>query len=254
MPIDQIGYNNRNQLIKELKLRLGDKMVDVELDNEHYHVAIDLSLNMYRRLSSGSVETSYLALELIPEVQNYTLPNEVMDLARLWRRRRTGVGGIVDNGNVIFDPIYGIYPGVGAGAGGTLTDIAILGMYMETADYILASEYDFLWNPNTKLLKILRKITVSEVVLVEVENFIPESQLLTNVYASDWLARWAMSECKRMLGAARGKYTTGLPGPGGTVQMDGDALKAEAEQEQELLKQGIHLMEEGNRPLDFIIG
>jgi hypothetical protein len=57
-----------------------------------------------------------------------------------------------------------------------------------------------------------------------------------------------------MLGAARGKYATGLPGPGGTVQLDGDTLRAEGQQEQAELKQALHNMEEGNRPLGFIIG
>jgi hypothetical protein len=253
MAKDQIGYNNRNDLIKQLKLRLGDGMVDVELDNEHYHTAIDLAMGTYRRLSSGSVEQSYLALEIQAEVQEYTLPGEVTDISRLFRRQLTGNGGMVDNGNVIFDPIYGVYPGMG-GAGSALTDIAIMGMYLETASYILASEYDFLWNTNTRVLKILRKIVADETVLVEVENFIPESHLLKGIYTADWLAKWAMSECKLMLGAARGKYATGLPGPGGTVQLDGDTLRAEGQQEQAELKQALHNMEEGNRPLGFIIG
>lgn len=254
MPRDQIGYKSRKDLIRELRLLLADQMVDVELDPEHYEVAIDRALNMYRRLSSGSVENSYMVLNIQSEQQEFTLPSEVMEVRRIWRRQASGTGGLVDNGNIIFDPIYGVYPGIGGGAGGTLTDIAIIGMYLETANYILASEYDFLYNTNTKVLKLLRKIVVDEVVLLEIENFIPESQLLTNVYASDWLGRWAHAECKLMLGQAYAKYTTGLPGPGGVVQLNGDALKAEGQEEQQQLKEGIHLMEEGNRPLDFIIG
>lgn len=254
MPQDIIGYQNRQDLIRELRLLMADQMVDVELDSEHYHVAIDRAFNMYRRLSSGSVEESYMVLEIQSEVQEYTLPREVTDVQKIWRRQATGTGGLVDNGNIIFDPIYGVYPGIGGGSGGTLTDIAIIGMYLETANYILASEYDFRFNHRTKVLKLLRKIVVDETVLIQIDNFIPESQLLNDVYASDWLARWALSECKLMLGQAYSKYTSGLPGPGGVVQLNGDALKSEGQQEQEALKQGIHLMEEGNRPLDFIIG
>jgi hypothetical protein len=127
-------------------------------------------------------------------------------------------------------------------------------MYLETANYILASEYDFLFNPRTRVLKILRKIVVDETVLIQIDNFIPESQLLVDPYASDWLARWTQAEAKHMLGTARGKYATGLPGPGGTVQLDGDQLKAEAKEEMDQLKQGIFLYEEGGRPLGFIIG
>lgn len=254
MTIDQIGYKDRSELIKELKLLLGDGMVDVELDIDNYHVAIDRALRIYRRLSSGSLESGYMVLNIQADVQEYTLPSEVIDVTRIWRRGTTGTGGMVDNGNMIFDPIYGGHPGMGSGGSGTLVDLAAIGMYLETASYILASEYGIRWNPNTHVLKILRRIVRDEVVILGIENFIPERHLLSNVYSSDWLARWALSECKLMLGTARGKYTTGLPGPGGTVQMDGDAMKAEAQQEQELLKQSIHNMEEGNRPLDFIMG
>ena len=50
MPKDQIGYKSREQLITETQLRLADGMVDVELDREHYDVAIDKALARYRQL------------------------------------------------------------------------------------------------------------------------------------------------------------------------------------------------------------
>ena len=39
----------RNDLIKEMELRLGGQMVDVELDPEHYELAIDKSIAKYRQ-------------------------------------------------------------------------------------------------------------------------------------------------------------------------------------------------------------
>jgi len=60
MPKDQIGYNNREELIKETQLRLADGVVDVELDREHYDVAIDQALKKYRQLSAGAVRKCYL--------------------------------------------------------------------------------------------------------------------------------------------------------------------------------------------------
>ncbi len=65
MPKDQIGYKSREELIKELQLRLADGIVDVELDREHYDVAIDKALSIYRQLSSGSVEESIIFIETI---------------------------------------------------------------------------------------------------------------------------------------------------------------------------------------------
>lgn len=62
MPQDQIGYKSREDLIKELQLRLADGMVDVELDRGHYDVAIDKAIAIYRQLSAGSVEESIIFL------------------------------------------------------------------------------------------------------------------------------------------------------------------------------------------------
>ena len=87
-----------------------------------------------------------------------------------------------------------------------------------------------------------------------VHNFIPESVLIKDVYASDWLSGYALAQSKLMLGEARSKFTGGLPGPGGATTLNGDALKQEALQELETLIAGLHNMEEGNSPLGFVIG
>jgi len=44
---------------------LGDGMIDVELDPEHYETALDKALGVYRQRSDGAVEESYLFLNLI---------------------------------------------------------------------------------------------------------------------------------------------------------------------------------------------
>ena len=57
-----------------------------------------------------------------------------------------------------------------------------------------------------------------------------------------------------MLGEARSKYASGLPGAGGAIQLNGETLKSEAQAELQGLKESIHNMEEGNIPLNFVIG
>ena len=57
-----------------------------------------------------------------------------------------------------------------------------------------------------------------------------------------------------MLGEARSKYASGLPGAGGAIQLNGDALKNEATAEMQTLKDSVHNYEEGNTPLGFVIG
>lgn len=248
-----MAYNNREELIRDLQLRLADGIVDVELDREHYDVAIDRTISTYRQLSSGSVEESVLILNTQPGVQEYTLPNEVMEVQRLYRRgvgTNSGSGSNFDPFDVAFNNMYLL----NAGQIGGIATFDFFSQYKELAGRVFGSEFDFIWNRNTKLLKILRNIQTDEDVAIAVYNYIPESILLQDVYASPWIGDHALANCKMILGEARSKYQSGLPGAGGAVQLNGDALKAEAKEELADLKQRLHNMEEGNSPLGFIIG
>ena len=248
-----IGYSSREELIKQLKLRLGDGMVDVELDREHYDAAIDLAVGKYRQLSSGSVEESIIFIQTIPGITEYTLPSEVIEVRRLYRRgigTNSGGGSNFDPFDVAFNNMYMLQ----AGQIGGLAVFDAFASYKETIGRVFGSEYNFLWNRNTKLLKILRNVNHDEEVAVGVYNFVPEVVLLSDIYASQWLASYALANAKFMLGEARSKYTSGLPGAGGAIQLNGADLKAEAQSEMEALKTSLHNMEEGNSPLGFIMG
>ena len=253
MPIDQIGYKNREELIREVQLRLADGIVDVELDREHYDVAVDKALAIYRQLSAGSVEESIIFFTTQNGVTEYTLPDEVMEVRRLYRRgigTNSGGGTNFDPFDVAFNNMYMLQ----AGQIGGLAVFDAFSQYKETIGRIFGSEYNFLWNRNTKRLKILRNVRHEEEIAVGVYNFIPESVLLKDVGASPWLAAYSLAQSKMMLGEARSKYASGLPGAGGAIQLNVDALKAEGLQEREGLKERIHNMEEGNSPLGFVIG
>jgi hypothetical protein len=251
--IDQTGYNSRDELIEEIKLRLGSGMVDVELDRDHYDVAISKALSKYRQLSSGSVEESIVWIQTQPDVTKYTLPSEVVDVKRLYRRgigTNSGGGTNFDPFDVAFNNMYMLQ----AGQLGGLVTFDAFAQYKETIGRIFGSEYNFTFNRNTKELTILRNVQHGEDVAVGVYNFIPESILLTDMYASGWLSNFSLAQAKYMLGEARSKFTSGLPGPGGAVTLNGDALKQEAIAEMEQLISEIHNMEEGNSPLGFVIG
>jgi hypothetical protein len=253
MPKDQIGYTSREDLIREIQIRLADGIVDVELDRDHYDVAIDKSLALYRQLSEGSVEESLLFVNTKEGVTEYTLPTEVQEVRRIYRRgigTNSGGGTNFDPFDVAFNNMYMLQ----AGQIGGLAVFDAFAAYKETIGRIFGSEYNFTFNRNSKQLTILRNVNHAEDIAVGVNNFIPESVLIKDVYASDWLSSYALAQSKLMLGEARSKFTGGLPGPGGAIQLNGDALKNEALSELEQLISGIHNMEEGNSPLGFVIG
>lgn len=251
--VDNIGYNNRNQLINELRLRLGDQMVDVELDREHYDIAVNLAMATYRQRSAGSVEDAIIFVKTEPGVTEYVLPNEVIDVHRIYRR---GIG-TNNSGGVNFDPFDVAFNNMYMLQAGQLGGIAVFdafAQYKETISRIFGGEYDFRFNRNTKILKILRNVNHEEDIAISVYNFVPEMVLLKDIYASNWLSNYALAECKYMLGEARSKFTTGLPGPGGSVSLNGEQLKSEAQQEKDALMEEIKNMSEGSEPLGFVIG
>jgi hypothetical protein len=253
MAIDTIGYSSREDLIRELQLRLADGIVDVELDREHYDIAINKALSTYRQLSAGSVEESIIFIETVDGQTDYTLPDEVMEVRRIYRRgigTNSGGGTNFDPFDVAFNNMYMLQ----AGQIGGLAVFDAFAQYKEVLGRIFGSEYNFLWNRNTKQLKILRNVRHEEEIAVGIYNFIPESILLKDIYAANWLAAYALAQSKMMLGEARSKYASGLPGAGGNIQLNGDALKQEAIAEMDKGRESLFQKEEGNAPLGFVIG
>ena len=139
MAQNSIGYSSRQDLIRELQLRLADGIVDVELDREHYDVAIDLALAQYRQLSSGSVEESLIYIQTQDGVTEYTLPNEVQEVRRLYRRgigTNSGGGTNFDPFDVAFNNMYMLQ----AGQIGGLAVFDAFAQYTETIGRGFGSE------------------------------------------------------------------------------------------------------------------
>jgi hypothetical protein len=242
----------RSKLIGQLKLLLGDQMTDVELDIEHYNTAVDIAIDRLRQRSSGSTEESSLFVTLQPEVQEYKLPDEVQDVRKLYRR---GVGAN-STGGTNFDPFEAAFSNIyllQAGRTGGLATWDFFAQYQETIGRVFGSEINFTWEYTTRTLTLIRKITAEEDVLIHVYNQKPEIALLEDVYTRPWLRDYSLAMCKFMLGEARGKFTSGLPGPGGSVTFNGEQLKAEAQAEMERLEQEIQNFNTGSHGMPFII-
>ena len=242
----------RTDLINELRLMLGDQMVDVELDPDHYNKAINFSIERLRQRTDGSLEESHLFITAQPEQQEYKLPNEVQEVRKMYRR---GVGAN-STGGTNFDPFEAAFSNIyllQAGRTGGLATWDFFAGYQETIGRVFGSEINFTWNYPTRTLTMIRKITAEEDVLVHVWNKEPEISLLTDVYARPWLRDFSLAHCKMMLGEARGKFPGGLPGPGGNVQYNGAELKAEAVADFERLEQEIQNFNVGRTGMPFII-
>ena len=76
----------KNDVIKQIRLLLGDGMVDIELDTEHYDLAIDIALDKIRQRSENAVEEDFYTIELKKDVDEYSLPAEITEVKKIHHR------------------------------------------------------------------------------------------------------------------------------------------------------------------------
>jgi len=242
----------KNDVIKQIRLLLGDGMVDIELDPEHYDLAIDIALDKIRQRSENAVEEDMYTIELKKDVDEYSLPAEITEVKRIWHRAfGHGISAGVD-----MDPFELAYANsyffMNNHIGGIST-YELFSQYRETLNRVAATDIQFIWNPNTHKIKLLRKMRADEVVLLHVYLERPDDQLLTDPYLKSWMRDYSTAYCKRMIGEARSKFAT-LPGAQGGVSLNGDALKADAMAEIEKLETELKLYIDGSAPLGIMIG
>lgn len=148
----------RNEIVDYIRLRLGDGLVDVELDLEHYNLAIKNALIKYRQKSQNSVEESYAFLNLLPETQEYILPQEIMTVRQVFRR---GIGSVTGTTASQFEPFASGYLNtymLVAGRVGGLVNYELFTQYQELAMKMFGGHINFNWNPASKKLTLVRKI------------------------------------------------------------------------------------------------
>lgn len=247
-----MAITTRNDIIREIELRLGGGMVDVELDRDHYDIAIQRACNRYRQRSSNSVEEGYLALNLEAGVSTYVLPQEVIQVRCLFRN---GTGGM--STGVSFEPFGASYINaylLQRTGLGTLVNFEIFSQYREVLGRMFGQEIIFDWAEQTKTLRLHRNIrTDNESILVQAYMHRPETSLLNDIYGGSWIKDCATAYCKMMLGEARSKFAQ-IAGPQGGSSLNGDVLKQEATIELDKLDEVFRFYEEGSKPLGIVIG
>lgn len=242
----------RDKIIKEIELRLGGQMIDVELDPEHYNLAIDKALEKYRQRSENAVEESFAELNIVVDQASYKLPDEVIEVRDIYRR---STGTTAQGGNDI-EPFGAQFLNtylLSSGATGGLATFDFLAQHRETLGRLFGAEMMFTWNHATHSLLLHRRNKADDVVFLHIYNYRPEEELFSDTYALPWLKDYSLAHCKMMLGEARSKFNT-IAGPQGGTTLNGDALKAEAQAEFDKLDQALTLYEEGSTGLGFVIG
>jgi len=248
----------REELMTEIKLALGDGMVDVELDPAHLDLAIKQTLEVYRQRSNNAMEESFIFLEVQPDVSTYTLPDEVQEVRDIYRRSigaTAGGGASIDPFSLAFtNNIYLLTNPGGLGGGtGILAQYELAMGYQELIGRMFGRDLMFTWNAATKKLFVHRRFTSDEEVVLHVYMTKTEDVLLRDPYAKPWIRAYATACAKIMLGEAYSKFSS-LAGPQGGISLKGDALKTEGAAEKEKLEAELLQFIDSHDGMPFIIG
>ena len=234
---------------------LGGGMIDVELDPIHYETALEKALGKFRQRSDNSVEESYLFMPTIIDQNEYTLPQEVTEVRKLFRRSigsRSGGG----DGGTLFEPFNMAYTNtylLSSSNMGGLATYDMFSQYQELVGRMFGSFIEFNWNTTTKKLTLLQRPRAEETLLLYVYNHRPDSELLNDYLGKQWIKDYTLASCKYMLGEAREKFAT-IAGPQGGTSLNGTSLKSEAQQEMEKLEQEVSQQIPGGAGYSFLIG
>lgn len=243
----------RSLLAKQIEISLGSNLVDIDLGTPELNLAITIGIQKLRQASDGANLEKDIFLHITRDINEYTLPDEVQDVRRLYRR---GVGAYT-NGGLQFDPVEAQFANIfllQPNQSGGLATWDFYNQYLETAERVFASQYNFTWDVNSHKLTLVKRPTADEEVLVRVYARKSEDDLINDPYCGPWLRSYATAQAALILGQARDTFPSGVPGPNGNVMMNGATLKQEALAEILKLEEQLKNIMTADSGYGFLIG
>lgn len=245
--------SKKDELIREIYLRLGGDMVDVELDPDHMDLSIRKSFEKYRQRSENAVEEAFVVLQLLEGQSEYDLPDEIIEVRDVYRR---SAGTLNSGGMGDIEPFETAYLNtylLNSGRAGGAATFDFLAQNRETLGRLFGQELMFTWNTVSKKLFIQRRIKANDEVYLYVYKQRSDEELLTDPYSSPWIKEMSLAYAKLTLAEARGKYNT-IAGPQGGTQLNADALRADAMAQIEKLEDELKTFVDGQVGFGIIIG
>jgi hypothetical protein len=244
----------KQTLIDYVQLQLGSQIVDIELDDAHYEAAYQKTIGTYRQRAQNAYEESYTFMELVRDVNIYTLPQEVITVRQIFRRTfGDSTGPFASNFDPFSQASMNVYLMNFNVAGGLATYDFYAG-YVELAARMFGGYMNYTWNPVTKKLQLIRDPKgTGENVLLWTYNLKPEMNLLQDFQISQWIRDYMVANCKYIIGEAREKFGT-IAGPQGGGTLNGAAMKGEAQAQMDAQIEQLKNYVDGSQPITFVIG
>jgi hypothetical protein len=244
----------KQNLVEYTKLQLGDQIIDIELDPAHFEAAYQRTIGTYRQRASNAYEESYSFMELVKDVNVYTLPQEIVSVRQIFRRTfGDSTGPFASNFDPFAQASLNVYL-MNFNVAGGLATYDFYSQYVELAGRMFGAYMNYTFNPVTKKLQLIRDPKgTGEDVLLWTYNLKPEVNLLQDYQISQWLRDFMVANSKLIIGEAREKFST-IAGPQGGGTLNGTAMKAEGQTQIDLLLEQLKNYVDGSQPLTWVIG
>jgi hypothetical protein len=244
----------QQDLFQNIRYRLGDNIIDLEIDAEHFTAAYNYAIKIYRQRAQNSTQESYTLMALERNQDVYTLPDEFINVRALFRRT---VGLETGPSSSSFDPfssaILNTYL-LNYNYSGGLATYDFYAGYVELAARMFGGYVMYTFNPVTKELRIVRDPKgTGERILIWADIQKPEIQLLQDPYSGVWIGDWIYATIKGIIGEARERFST-IVGPQGGTSLNGSQMKAESKEMQDKLIEDLKNYRDGSMPLTWVIG
>jgi hypothetical protein len=244
----------KQNLIDYCKLMLGDQIIDLELDPAHYEAAYQRTIGVYRQRANYAYEEAYIFMELIRDMNIYTLPQEVVSVRQIFRRTfGDSSGPFASNFDPFSQASMNVYL-MNFNVSGGLATYDFYTQYVELAARMFGGYMNYTWNPVTKKIQLVRDPKGSgENVLIWVYQLKPEVNLLQDYQIQQWIKDYMTAVCKMIIGEAREKFST-IAGPQGGGSLNGAAMKTEAQAQMDAKILELTNYVDGSQPITWVIG
>ena len=244
----------KQNLIEYVKLQLGDQIIDIELDPSHYEAAYQKTIGTYRQRASNAYEESYSFMELVKDVNIYTLPQEIVSVRQIFRRTfGDSTGPFASNFDPFAQASLNVYL-MNFNVAGGLATYDFYSQYVELAGRMFGAYMNYTFNPVTKKLQLIRNPKgTGENVLLWSYNLKPEFNLLSDYQIQQWIKDYMVAACKLIIGEAREKFGS-IAGPQGGGTLNCTAMKAEAQTQMDAKIEELKNYVDASQPLTWVIG
>ena len=244
----------KQDLIDYVRYQLGDQIIDIELDAEHFEAAYQRTLGVYRQRAENAYEESYNFLELVTNVNIYDLPQEVISVRQIFRRTfGDSTGPFASNFDPFSQASMNVYL-MNFNVAGGLATYDFYSQYVELAGRMFGAYMNYTWNPVTKKLQLIRDPKgTGESVLLWTYNLKPEFNLLMDYQIKQWFRDYMVGASKLIIGEAREKFSQ-YAGPQGGSTLNGTQMKAEGQAIMDKCLEDLRNYVDASQPLTWVIG